>query len=158
MDRREFIKNSIIGLGGIMILPSCAGKISSYMFFTEDEAKCIIPICEQIIPSDENGPGATTAGVIFYIDKQLNEVFTWEQSMYRKGIAALQKMRIRFMVRILSCWILILKHRFLKKWKRISYKMCTGKQINHPNSSIILLLILSRDFTELPDMVGIKII
>lgn len=90
MNRRKFLKASAIGLGGVLILPSCAHEIGPYRFFSEEEANCIIAISEQVIPSDQFGPGATTAGVIFYIDKQLVEIFTWDQETYKHSIKAVQ--------------------------------------------------------------------
>lgn len=90
MDRRNFMKNSVIGIGGILLIPSCTIEVNPYEYFTKDEASCIIAISEQIIPKDENGPGATYAGVIYYIDKQLSEVFIWEKENYMNGIKALQ--------------------------------------------------------------------
>ena len=91
MNRRNFLKTAAISIGGVLILPGCAKKLSIYRFFTDDEAECIIAVCEQIIPADENGPGATNAGVINYIDKQLVEVFLWEQPIFREGIKSLQQ-------------------------------------------------------------------
>lgn len=89
-NRRDFLKTGVFGVSGVLMLPSCLKGYTPWQFFTEDEAKCMIAICEQIIPADENGPGATQAGVVFYIDKQLDEVFTWEQQNYRDGLRALQ--------------------------------------------------------------------
>lgn len=50
----------------------------------------MVALCEQIIPADEHGGGATEAGVIRYIDRQLVAVFDYDQLVYQKGIAALQ--------------------------------------------------------------------
>ncbi len=90
-DRREFLKISLIGFGGVIMLPSCLKDYHPFLFFKKDEASCMAAICEQIIPADENGPGATQAGVIYYIDKQLHEVFEWEQEHYRTGLASIQQ-------------------------------------------------------------------
>ena len=90
MNRKEFMKTTIAGLGSLIVLPSCASNINPYRFFTVEEAKCVIALSEQIIPSDDEWPGASYAGVINYIDKQLVEVFNEDQSKYRKGIQALQ--------------------------------------------------------------------
>ena len=91
MNRREFIKSSAVGLGGIVLFPACVYEKTPYRFFTEPEANCIIALTDQIIPEDEYGPGAVYANVINYIDKQLIEVFTYEQGNYRSGIDSLQK-------------------------------------------------------------------
>ena len=61
-----------------------------YQFFTESEARLLIPICEQIIPRDDT-PGATDAGVIFYIDRQLASVFIRHQQTYRLGLESFHK-------------------------------------------------------------------
>lgn len=90
-NRRDFLKTGLIGLGSVMMLPSCLKNYTPWQFFTGDEAACMVAICEQIIPADAHGPGATYAGVIFYIDKQLDGVFTHDQKDYRKGLAALQQ-------------------------------------------------------------------
>jgi gluconate 2-dehydrogenase gamma chain len=90
-NRRGFLKTGIFGFGGAMMLPSCLKNYTPWQFFTPEEAFCMTAICEQIIPTDENGPGATYAGVIFYIDKQLDEVFTWDQEDYKVGLKAIQE-------------------------------------------------------------------
>jgi len=88
-NRRDFIKSAGLVFGSVLIFPSCLKQTSIYRFFTPDEAKCIIAFCEQIIPKDES-PGATDAGVIYYIDRQLAGVFHYDQDTYRTGIKYLQ--------------------------------------------------------------------
>lgn len=61
-----------------------------YRFFSEAEARLLIPMCEQIIPRDDT-PGATDAGVIFYIDRQLSSVFSRHQQTYRLGLKSFRK-------------------------------------------------------------------
>jgi gluconate 2-dehydrogenase gamma chain len=90
LDRRSFLKTGMAGFGSIMLMPSCFRKVSSWLFFTEAEARCVVALCEQIIPADEHGGGATEAGVIHYIDRQLVAVFDYDQVIYQQGIAALQ--------------------------------------------------------------------
>lgn len=89
--RRDFLKSGILGMGGLLLLPSCLKNYNAWQFLTEEEARCLSAVCEQIIPTDEYGPGAASAGVVFYIDKQLNEVFRDEQEDYRNGISLMQK-------------------------------------------------------------------
>ena len=90
LDRRSFLKTGMAGFGSIMLMPSCFRQASSWLFFTDAEAACIIALAEQIIPADEHGGGATEAGVIHYIDRQLVAVFDYDQVIYQQGIAALQ--------------------------------------------------------------------
>jgi gluconate 2-dehydrogenase gamma chain len=61
-----------------------------YRFFTDAEAALLIPICEQIIPADDT-PGATDAGVIHYIDRQLVGPLARHQDMYRRGLESFRK-------------------------------------------------------------------
>lgn len=89
LNRRNFIKSASLAFGSVLLLPSCLKQNNIYRFFTPEEAKCIIAFCEQIIPKDES-PGATDAGVIFYIDRQLAIVFDYDQETYRSGIRNLQ--------------------------------------------------------------------
>ncbi len=89
--RREFLKKSILAFGGVLMLPSCLKNYTPFVFLTPDEALLLVQICEQIIPADSNGPGATQAGVVYYIDKQLHEVFHDQQLTYRNGLKAFEE-------------------------------------------------------------------
>jgi gluconate 2-dehydrogenase gamma chain len=90
LDRRTFLKTGVAGFGSLLLMPSCLKQTSSFRFFTDQEAACVVAMCEQIIPADEYGGGATEAGVIHYIDRQLVAVFDYDQVVYQRGIAALQ--------------------------------------------------------------------
>ena len=91
LDRRTFLKTGVAGFGSILLMPSCLKQVSPYRFFTLEEAQCVIALCEQIIPEDEHGGGATEAGVINYIDRQLVAVFDYDQVIYQQGLSALQQ-------------------------------------------------------------------
>ena len=54
-------------------------------FFTAAEAKVIQAASERIFPSDESGPGATEAGVVIYIDRQLAGPYGKDKYRYTKG-------------------------------------------------------------------------
>jgi gluconate 2-dehydrogenase gamma chain len=91
LDRRTFLKTGVAGFGSILLVPSCVTRSNtSWLFFTDEEAACVIALAEQIIPADEHGGGATEAGVIHYIDRQLVAVFDYDQLVYQQGISALQ--------------------------------------------------------------------
>jgi len=81
MRRREFITLPAVALGGAM-LDSLAREsrrlrmvgenvLVPLRFFTGQEAQVIAAACERIFPRDATGPGATDAGVVVYIDRQL---------------------------------------------------------------------------------------
>ena len=89
LNRRAFIKSAGLAFGSVLLFPSCLKHNNIYRFFTPEEALCVIALCEQIIPKDQS-PGATDAGVIFYIDRQLSGVFHYDQDTYRNGIRNLQ--------------------------------------------------------------------
>jgi len=88
--RRDFIKTISLLYGSVLLYPSCSRQqAASYRVFENDEAACLIALCEQIIPADHDA-GAAEAGVIHYIDRQTFLRFPHELQTYRKGIAALQ--------------------------------------------------------------------
>lgn len=42
-------------------------------FFTLEQAEIVQDMANRIYPSDENGPGAPEAGVVYFIDRQMNQ-------------------------------------------------------------------------------------
>jgi len=88
-NRREFIKAASILSGSLLLLPACSRPIKRYRVFTEQEANCLIAMCEQIVPADEY-LGAAEAGVIYYIDKQTDLRFPNERELFCNGVASLQ--------------------------------------------------------------------
>jgi gluconate 2-dehydrogenase gamma chain len=54
-------------------------------FFNDAEAAVVTAMAERIFPADEQGPGATDAHVVHYIDGQLAGGWGWGQKMYRQG-------------------------------------------------------------------------
>ncbi|MGH8325466.1 MAG: gluconate 2-dehydrogenase subunit 3 family protein [Steroidobacteraceae bacterium] len=94
MRRREFIELSARSLGGLLIyslagaprvVSAGAGKVKVPLrFFTQQEAKVIIAACERVFPADESGPGATQAGAMVYIDRQLAGPYGTGRQCYTK--------------------------------------------------------------------------
>ena len=94
MKRREFIELSANTLGGVLIyslagtpevLSARAGKVRVPLrFFTAPEAKVIVAACERIFPADGSGPGATQAGAMVYIDRQLAGPYGTDEHRYTK--------------------------------------------------------------------------
>lgn len=95
VSRRTVLKVGLVGLAGVAVgagsthLLGRLGRTapSPYRFFTDEEAALLIEICEQLIPGDDT-PGATEAGAIFYIDRQLGGVFKRHRATYRQGLAS----------------------------------------------------------------------
>ena len=90
VDRRDFIKITGVGVGGMILTSSCSHSGGKWRFFSDDEALCVAAITEQIIPADEDA-GAGEANVINYIDKQLSGFFAGYQQTYRRGILGVQQ-------------------------------------------------------------------
>src|SRR5206468_5444077 len=94
MRRREFISLPRQALGGILLyslsrepvrLEARDGAIRVPLrFFTAKEAEIVAAACERIFPSDESGPGATEAGVVIYIDRQLGGPYGRDRYRYTK--------------------------------------------------------------------------
>jgi gluconate 2-dehydrogenase gamma chain len=57
----------------------------AYIYFTEPEAAFVEAAVERLIPTDENGPGARSAGVAYFIDQQLLGAFGTAAKTYRSG-------------------------------------------------------------------------
>jgi gluconate 2-dehydrogenase gamma chain len=84
-NRRRFLKTSVAGMAGMTILSECSKPISTFRFFTDEEAKVISAMTEHIIPKDDD-PGAADANVINFIDKQLVNYLKEFQNLYRTGV------------------------------------------------------------------------
>jgi len=86
MRRRTFLA---AGIAGSTIACSPRSK-SSWRFFNSEEARTVEAVCAQIIPEDQD-PGATTAGVVQFLDKQLSGFYKPLRKTYRAGIAAIHR-------------------------------------------------------------------
>ena len=95
MKRREFLTIPAAALGGTLLytlakeplrLQAQDGNVKVPLrFFTADEARVVTAACEQIFPNDASGPGATEAGVVIYIDRQLAGPYGRDKYRYTKG-------------------------------------------------------------------------
>lgn len=84
ISRRQFLTGTAVALSGLVIAglprfgyagapPAKNALPGSYspIFFNEGEWRCLIAICNLLIPDDETGPGAITTLVPVYIDRQM---------------------------------------------------------------------------------------
>jgi len=99
MKRREFLTVPAAAIGGTLLYTlsreplrlqaQTGGKDGMVKvplrFFTADEARVVAAACERIFPSDASGPGATEAGVVIYIDRQLAGPYGRDKYRYTKG-------------------------------------------------------------------------
>ena len=78
LSRRSFLSRSVAVTGGIITLgvlgvPRKAKGQDAYEFevLTDRQAATVEALAERIMPGDSNGPGATDARVVVYIDRAL---------------------------------------------------------------------------------------
>jgi gluconate 2-dehydrogenase gamma chain len=95
MKRREFLSIPAQALGGTLLytlagepfrLQAQDGQVKVPLrFFKAAEARIVTAACERIFPGDATGPGATEAGVVIYIDRQLAGPYGSDKNRYSKG-------------------------------------------------------------------------
>jgi len=93
MKRRRFLTLSATALGGTLIYrldrgfsvahAQSSGKIRVPLrFFDEGQALIVAAAAARIFPTDESGPGASEAGVVIYIDRQLASPYGRDRHRY----------------------------------------------------------------------------
>jgi gluconate 2-dehydrogenase gamma chain len=95
MRRREFLELPARSMGGLLLytlarepfrVQAQEGTVRFPLrFFTAAEGRVVTAACERIFPGDESGPGATEAGVVIYIDRQLAGPYGRDKYRYTKG-------------------------------------------------------------------------
>src|SRR5688572_13567127 len=95
MQRREFLRIPAQALGGVLMytlacepvrIPNGADAIDLELrHFTATQARIVQAACARIFPTDESGPGATEAGVVIYIDRQLAGPYGRDAWRYTRG-------------------------------------------------------------------------
>lgn len=94
MKRREFVTLPAKSLGGVLMYTLAREPVRVHAqegavrlplrFFTAAEARVVMAASERIFPGDESGPGATEAGVVIYIDRQLAGPYGRDKYRYTK--------------------------------------------------------------------------
>jgi gluconate 2-dehydrogenase gamma chain len=79
-------RRGFLATAAVSAVPASAKR--GLKFFTEDEAKLVEALCEQIVPRDKD-PGAKDAGVVYYIDKQLLGPLKRFGKHYKAGLVAM---------------------------------------------------------------------
>ena len=95
MQRREFliIPAAAMGSSLLQFLARESARVEvvsgvarvPLRFFTAEEARVVSAAAERIMPRDASGPGATDAGVVIYIDRQLAGPYGRDRRRYTKG-------------------------------------------------------------------------
>jgi gluconate 2-dehydrogenase gamma chain len=87
LRRRTIIGAAVCAAAGTAVWTATANPSSPWRYFTDAEARTVEAITAQLIPADTD-PGAKEAGVVNYIDLQLNTRFKRHRKAYRDGLAA----------------------------------------------------------------------
>ena len=95
MKRREFLTVPAAAIGGTLLYTLGGQPVRTQAqtgtvkvplrFFTAEEARVIAAACARIFPNDENGPGATEANVVIFIDRQLAGPYGRDKYRYTKA-------------------------------------------------------------------------
>jgi gluconate 2-dehydrogenase gamma chain len=93
LTRRRFVAAGALGSAAVAI--GCSqGMQGHWEFLSDDQARTLGAICDQIVPADEF-PSASQAGVLTYIDRQLIRHYRRHQDAYRAGLEQAQAMSRR---------------------------------------------------------------
>ena len=90
LSRRAFLQAALAATAAAGTGVACSRNGTPWRFFSVDEARCLAAISDQIIPPDQD-PGASWAGVLKYIDRQLCGPYENLRSTYRRGLAAVDQ-------------------------------------------------------------------
>jgi len=71
---------------------AAAASSTAFEYFDAASARVVAAIAARIIPSDD-GPGATEAGAVYFIDRALHTFAADQQTAYREGLADLTQRR-----------------------------------------------------------------
>lgn len=85
LTRRELLA----ALPAVAAAAQQARTQNSFEFFTPAQARDVEAMAAEIIPTDDT-PGATEAGVIYFIDRALSTVQRDMQPLYKAGLSELQ--------------------------------------------------------------------
>ena len=84
LTRRQFVAVGALGSAALAIGCKEGGR-GDWEYLTDQEARTLTAICDQIVPEDEF-PSASQGGVLNYIDRQLMRHYRRHRNIYRRGL------------------------------------------------------------------------
>ena len=90
ISRRNFIRISAVGAGGLYVAGCYSPPESYYYILTSQEAELLDALADQIIPPDDFA-GGKEAGVTNFIDQQLAGFYSEHTEMYKKCLHSLDQ-------------------------------------------------------------------
>lgn len=85
-SRRDFLRAGTAAATATAV--ACGGGTSRFRVLSEAEALTLAAACDQIVPKDED-PGASEAGVVAFIDRQLATRAKRDLARWRAGLRGL---------------------------------------------------------------------
>jgi gluconate 2-dehydrogenase gamma chain len=85
VGRRDFLKAS--ATAAAVAAAGCGAVSGPWRTLSDEEARALVALCDQIIPSDQD-PGAADAGVVRFIDRQLATREKDRREAFRLGLRA----------------------------------------------------------------------
>jgi len=92
LPRRRFLQVAATGAAAGAV--SCSHRQNRWRSLTESEATTLAAVCDQIIPPD-GAPGATPAGALEFIDRQLAGRYRRYRRTYSEGLHSLDAIATR---------------------------------------------------------------
>ncbi len=92
VDRRGFLKTGAVAAAAAAA--ACSKSASRWRVLTEDEAATLGAACDRIVPPDED-PGASQAGAVTFIDRQLATRQKQLLPRWQAGVLALDAAALR---------------------------------------------------------------
>ena len=89
LNRREILVGG--AAAGAALMSGCFSGQSGWLVLSDDQARTLTVLCDQIIPADD-WPSAPQAGVVTFIDRQLTGPYRRHRKAYRQGIEATEKL------------------------------------------------------------------
>jgi gluconate 2-dehydrogenase gamma chain len=90
LNRRAFLQAAATAAAAAGFTVGCTSSQNPWRFLRIDEALTLAAIVDQIIPPDQD-PGASWAGVVNYIDRQLCGPYQSLQWTYRLGLSGVDQ-------------------------------------------------------------------
>jgi gluconate 2-dehydrogenase gamma chain len=90
LNRRAFLQAALAATAAAGTGVACSRNQTPWRFFTLDEARCLAAISDQIIPPDQDA-GASWAGVVNFIDRQLCGPYESLKATYRRGLSGVDE-------------------------------------------------------------------
>ena len=90
LNRRAFLQAAATAAAAAGLTVGCTSNPSPWRFFRIDEARTLAAMVGQIIPPDQD-PGASWAGVVNYIDRQLCGPYQALEWTYRLGLSGVDQ-------------------------------------------------------------------